>query len=95
MKRKGYKNTVFFSVSQMKYAELYFKQQEFIVRINPVDIVEVSLTPIQPRLFSEKFTLLMLSNAFFSQLQKECEQQQQQKFTEINTKITQQRSQKK
>lgn len=51
---------------QMKYVELYFMQQEFIVRINPVDIVEVSFTTNATRALQRKTsTLLMLSNAHF------------------------------
>lgn len=63
--KKRVPNQKKFSILQMKYAELYFEQQEFIVRINPVDIVGVSLPPTQLGLFSEKLTLLMLFNAFF------------------------------
>ena len=69
----------------MKYAELYFEQQEFIVRINPVDIVGVSLPPTQLGLFSEKLTLLMLFNAFFPNRKGKEFEAQREKKTDWNT----------
>lgn len=41
--KKGFEY-IFFQFKKIKYAEVYFEQQEFIVRMNPVDIFQVLST---------------------------------------------------